>query len=457
LDKPYDSSFGRYSDYHLVDNNMTTAWVEGKNDDGRGEYVCIAIGNQPMKYISIANGFQKSPDLFQKNNRIKTIKATLYLAITDASMETQVGFTADAFAFPETMSIFLEDKEGQQYIPIQTDPGRLRAFRNQKLKEYILSHYSRLSKDKTYSSLEDSYFIKFEITEVYKGSKWDDTCLSEIGFHNSESPGQIPYNEKITQVYEDESSGDIRVNTSSQNYVLAGHDATALKEGYCKDESDNFVLGILDESPDHEWVIISEMYGGAGMRTQEINKLYSVRFLQPLNYTNFLADSYHHLGDCLGFSSNNGKTQIDFMEREILSENFFVDMLNSIRINLNEDGVEALALLFADAVKRHDVQTILSFMDHDYLHDQMNFLKGDSLQFINDQFFGENKNTNKFANIPLTMIKIVGEPIVNPGDNSPELILEVSDGEKIIVCHWVIHKSTSHRGRIVLGLVGASG
>lgn len=117
---------------NIFDNNISTAWVEGKPGDGIGEW--IKIGFEPdfeLNQINIVNGYAKSKTIYEANNRLKKVKIT----------------------FP--------DGKSEEYL----------------LKDNVLDYQVlKLSKPVTTNS------IKITIMEIYKGTKYNDTCISEIKF-----------------------------------------------------------------------------------------------------------------------------------------------------------------------------------------------------------------------------------------------------------------------------------
>lgn len=124
------------------DFDITTAWVEGKPDNGIGEYLEYAIDmtadNASKKLgitqIILANGYKKSKETWQENARVKKLK----MFVNDKPY----GFLEllDAFEF-QVIDI------GKIMLP----PRKITT-------------------------------IRFEIVEVYPGSKYQDTAISELLF-----------------------------------------------------------------------------------------------------------------------------------------------------------------------------------------------------------------------------------------------------------------------------------
>jgi hypothetical protein len=114
----------------LIDNKFSTAWVEGVPGDGIGEELLFTTDKEnKLSSIDIVSGYAKTNKTYTSNNRVKTLE----LSFSDGSSVVEI----------------LKDKVmGYQRItflrPILTN------------------------------------FVKFRILEVYKGTKYEDTCISEI-------------------------------------------------------------------------------------------------------------------------------------------------------------------------------------------------------------------------------------------------------------------------------------
>jgi hypothetical protein len=137
----------RYSVWNIVDERPETAWATttGKKTFGINEFITIDItpysetGNEYWKKglykiqkIGIINGYAKNIDIFKQNNRIKELV-----------LECENGLTR-----PQFLRYTLEDTIAMQYIEFDKP-----IFMNK---------------------------LKLQILEVYKGSKYDDTCISEV-------------------------------------------------------------------------------------------------------------------------------------------------------------------------------------------------------------------------------------------------------------------------------------
>jgi hypothetical protein len=130
---PRDPNVNRfnYGPDSLFDNDYGTAWVEGVDGQGIGEWIVVEFDKPRLvQDIQIANGYNKDPELYQKNSRVKEIKLE--------------------FSGRERKSVVLKDTGSMQSITPPKDEG-LNAF-----------------------------WIKFTIESVYPGSKFADTAISEL-------------------------------------------------------------------------------------------------------------------------------------------------------------------------------------------------------------------------------------------------------------------------------------
>ena len=125
--------WGQYQSWMASDGRRETAWVEGVAGSGAGEWIMLSFpGMVEVHSIGMDIGYDKSADIFAKNNRIK--KVTL---IFSSGEQIELGFA---------------DKRGMQTIPLVRAPG---------------------------PNIETTY-VKVVIEEVFPGWKYDDTCLAEI-------------------------------------------------------------------------------------------------------------------------------------------------------------------------------------------------------------------------------------------------------------------------------------
>ena len=120
---------------NAVDSNPATAWVEGAKDTGVGEWLRLTFAApQTITGIRLINGYAKSKSTFSRNARIKKLRLT-----------TSAG---DAMLLP------LEDHSQEQSFPVRF--------------------------------VQPIVWIQAEIADVYPGTKFADTCLSEFAVDTGE-------------------------------------------------------------------------------------------------------------------------------------------------------------------------------------------------------------------------------------------------------------------------------
>lgn len=118
---------------NAADNNKNTAWVEGNAGEGIGEWIKFESDvEQTVNSFSIINGYAKDNDFYKTNNRV----AKFLVEYSDGTSEI----------------IDLEDMTlSKQEIKLD--------------------------------NTKKTKYVKFTIMEVYNGSKYDDTCISEININ----------------------------------------------------------------------------------------------------------------------------------------------------------------------------------------------------------------------------------------------------------------------------------
>lgn len=125
--------FGTYHAKNVADNNNNTIWAEGVSGNGIGEWIYFSNTEaKDIHRIDIINGFSKSEDLYYKNNRVKKLRLD--------------------FDSGHSIYSFLDNSLSPQTI--------------------------------TFNDAIFSSSVKFTILEVYPGTKYHDTCISEISIYN---------------------------------------------------------------------------------------------------------------------------------------------------------------------------------------------------------------------------------------------------------------------------------
>ncbi len=318
LEKPAaEMEIGRYSPRNLFDHDLSTSWVEGDRGPGIGSYVCMGIEGNLKRYIIVYNGYQTSKSLFNKNNRVRKLKISLYAGFTRESDENQFGFTADTVYTGESSIIILQDRMGPQRF--------INPFTAKETADFLKKEKEKYRKEtKTTEPVKDFFFMKFEIVSVYRGSKWNDTCITGIEFTNNPDGSYIPVNEKIKSIYQSSNGGDIYVKTSAGR-VLTLISITSLIKNRDIDDKEFVTLALMDVSTNREWAIIDYQYGSTeGGNIEETPHLWSVRRMEEVPES--LLKEYGSVTP-LDFLTSNGSTYLETYEgKNILLEDIGTDM-----------------------------------------------------------------------------------------------------------------------------------
>jgi hypothetical protein len=145
----YDNWSCMYCAKKAWDGNTKTAWVEGDSGDGIGEIVIAMIDTK--KPAEIWGGYGKSERLFYANNRPRSVK--VYTLVSTRGFAPQVGTAYADIKVLASIEVELKDFNGYQPLPLpQYQPGQ--------------------NSGRT--------FVAVEILSVYRGTKYRDTCITEI-------------------------------------------------------------------------------------------------------------------------------------------------------------------------------------------------------------------------------------------------------------------------------------
>ena len=143
-----------YSASNLMDNDCRTAWVESKSDFGQKERIKIPCSGW-ITQLLIVNGFRKSEKTYYENNRVKRI--ALYV---DGVKLGEMTFPDRPYCHVDMSNIL--------------DEGELLNFNGDFFKE---NNGKSMSNAGAFWPKEN---IEIEILEVYPGTKYNDTCISDI-------------------------------------------------------------------------------------------------------------------------------------------------------------------------------------------------------------------------------------------------------------------------------------
>ncbi|UWU89849.1 NADase-type glycan-binding domain-containing protein [Bradyrhizobium sp. CB1015] len=118
-----------YGAANLFDASTGTAWVEGASGNGIGEWITIEFETlRRVKSIHVQNGYQKNPEIFAKNNRVRQIRVL--------------------FSGGESRIFILNDELSAQLLTLRTPIT--------------------------------AYWMQFIIDDVWAGNKYADTAITKL-------------------------------------------------------------------------------------------------------------------------------------------------------------------------------------------------------------------------------------------------------------------------------------
>ena len=156
------ADYGIYGSLNLSDSNPNTCWAEGSESNGIGEFIWMTIPENVITF-RIRTGYQKNETIYNANNRPKELEFELYASYEPSGYVTE---SHNGFFISELItstSAVIEDKLGYQDIKLDFDWPEI---------------HSQLSHDRTFD--KDRFILKIKISDIYKGTKWNDACISDI-------------------------------------------------------------------------------------------------------------------------------------------------------------------------------------------------------------------------------------------------------------------------------------
>lgn len=241
LPYPNDSDWinRRYGVANLIDANYETAWSEGVQGSGVGQSVILSF--QPdCRVLNIVNGYGKSTPIFQQNNRVKKLECTYYIGISPEGWVSDAGYTFLARPLPRISLLDLKNSDSLQSFRLMYEQDKIVEFTDLVENDYTNEFSEPIGIVAT--------FVKLEITEVYQGSKYDDTCISEIFFGNTFIP------DYRNQIYSRVDSVYVDPNNESQILI-----DTPNKKGISLLQNVETVFQLIETTADNKWAIVIRM------------------------------------------------------------------------------------------------------------------------------------------------------------------------------------------------------
>ena len=183
-----------YAPYQLVDGDPQTGWAEGGVGQGVGAEVVIPQRLDLDRPVRIWAGYGKSPDLFEANARPKRVRVTvLRLRLRrDPDAHDATGCSFATYVEPVEVAeheVALEDFNGYQTLPVPEfevehyDEYPMEWLMMDGTERYLHQQRVDAAEASPYEPepWEYAYLLKLTLLEVYPGTRYDDTVISEIG------------------------------------------------------------------------------------------------------------------------------------------------------------------------------------------------------------------------------------------------------------------------------------
>ncbi len=154
---------------NMTDGNSRTAWA-GKAGDELWLFI-----NDGASTLSAVNGYNKTPALFKANNRVKRLAVSVWAAAHFEGDVSETGRVFHAARLTPDQVLSLEDRGAEQTFPLQFKWADIRKANADAMAGLLKRGGYRGRK------LRHSYFaLRAEPLSVYRGTKYDDTCISEL-------------------------------------------------------------------------------------------------------------------------------------------------------------------------------------------------------------------------------------------------------------------------------------
>lgn len=279
--------------------------MEGVKGYGRGEYFFVDLGYGLPEKIAIRNGYQKSETIFKKNSRVKSAKITLFAGFHISGEVTEIGEIYKAKQIANGSLVALRDAMGLQEINLPFDIKGVFKERVILTREFKNLFRERLNYDPdTTTPIYLHYFLKFEIVDVYPGSSWDDTCISDFIPHDKVTD-PVSSDEIIEKIYQEKEGEDILFDTDIRSSMLLV-DLKNLKEFKETVRGVKMAVALMDTSPDKEWAQVDFMFSAPGARVEEYPVLYHVRTCRRIE-----KEIIGNPTGMYGFSEKDGKIWLE--------------------------------------------------------------------------------------------------------------------------------------------------
>lgn len=182
-----------YAPSMLVDGDQLTGWVEGDEGDGIGVDVVVPSLLDLTKPVRIWSGYGKSPELFAANGRPKRVRVTvLRLRAAEPDPHDATGCSTSKYVEPVVVAgheVELRDFNGYQALPVPE--FQLEHYLEYPMEWLLMDGDERMFYQERVEAgeavpieqelTEYRYLLRLTLLEVYPGTRYADTVITEIG------------------------------------------------------------------------------------------------------------------------------------------------------------------------------------------------------------------------------------------------------------------------------------
>lgn len=232
----------RYGPANLLDGDFATTWVEGRPDAGIGESIFVVVPDN-IRTLSVFPGHGRSRELFLKNNRPSRLEVAFHAGIHCEGEVSETGLMFHTRGFERRFPLELNDEFRRQTFPVPVTSDELAEFLERSRREF--------SQDSERTVVRVALIVELKILDVFRGTHWNDTCISEVFAHDRFVPQGEPLFPRVSRVYVDDTHpGAILLDTPQRSAVEALKQADA-------------VFQVGEVSADGNWATIMQLPAAA--------------------------------------------------------------------------------------------------------------------------------------------------------------------------------------------------
>ncbi len=224
-----------YPPSNLFDADFSTCWVAGNTTDNPHLFVKLP---KQFNMINIFTGYGKNEALYYKNARPSIIKTSLYGGINPEGYVSEISTRYKSILLKENKLIHLSDLYNVQHIPFKYSKQQLKKFEQELRLKFSAKYDLKIN--------HFTFILKLEIIDNYKGTKYDDICISEIFFNDRLITKDKITSLNIKDIYIDDNENALYIKTEKNNKLLIYRDNSS-------------VLQLIDISKNKEWAILISM------------------------------------------------------------------------------------------------------------------------------------------------------------------------------------------------------